>query len=124
MLQLFDIIPPPGQFGHDTRLEGSADYTGHGNVDVMTVTPELGHVYAPTSTPTDDWYGGHRPATSSSSVALDARRPASAWWQLPGAPWSAGLRLPAALIPVDVTVDGGRQGKQVSNRPSPTYSIA
>ena len=62
MLWLFDIIPRPGQFGHDTWLEGSAEYTGHGNVWTwMSCDPELGYVYAPTSTPTDDWYGGHRP---------------------------------------------------------------
>ncbi len=110
MLWLFDIIPRPGQFGHDTWLEGSADYTGHGNVWTwMSCDPELGYVYAPTSTPTDDWYGGHRPGDGlfgESLVALDARTGERVWHFQAVHHGLWDYDFPAAPILVDVTVDG------------------
>jgi quinoprotein glucose dehydrogenase len=109
-LWLFDIIPRPGQFGHDTWLEGSADYTGHGNVWTwMSCDPELGYVYAPTSTPTDDWYGGHRPGDGlfgESLVALDARTGRRVWHFQAVHHGLWDYDFPAAPILVDVTVEG------------------
>ena len=42
----------------------------------MSADEDLGYVYLPTSTPTNDHYGGHRPGDNlfaESVVALDAR---------------------------------------------------
>ncbi|MEE2777105.1 MAG: PQQ-binding-like beta-propeller repeat protein [Acidobacteriota bacterium] len=48
--------------GYDTWEEGSAEYSGNANVWTnMTADTELGLVYLPFGTPTNDWYGGHRP---------------------------------------------------------------
>jgi quinoprotein glucose dehydrogenase len=47
----------------------------NGNVGVwtqITVDEELGLVYLPVETPTSDYYGGHRPATTSSPRASSA----------------------------------------------------
>jgi len=49
------------EFGSDTWLEESWRYSGNTNVwGNLTADPELGYVYLATSTPTSDYYGGHR----------------------------------------------------------------
>jgi quinoprotein glucose dehydrogenase len=112
MLWLFDIVPRRGQVGYDSWLEGSADYTGHGNVWTwMSCDPELGYVYAPTSTPTDDWYGGHRPGDGlfgESLVALDARTGQRVWHFQAVHHGLWDYDFPAAPILIDVTVGGQR----------------
>lgn len=58
---IFQSVPQPGEFGHDTWEDGSWEYTGNTNVwTLMSVDEELGYVYLPFGTPTNDWYGGHR----------------------------------------------------------------
>ncbi len=53
--------PDEGDFGTDTWEEDSWRYTGNANVwTIMSADPELGLVYLPFGTPTNDWYGGHR----------------------------------------------------------------
>ena len=60
-LWTFNTIPQAGEFGVETWEDGSWKYTGACNVwSMMSADEELGYVYLPTSTPTDDWYGGHR----------------------------------------------------------------
>ena len=50
------------EFGYDTWEEGAAEYTGNTNVwSMISVDEELGYVYLPFGTPTNDYYGGHRP---------------------------------------------------------------
>ncbi len=57
----FHNPPKKGEVGHGTWLEGSAEYTGNANVWTnMSADHELGLVYLPFGTPTNDWYGGHR----------------------------------------------------------------
>ena len=47
--------------GAETWENGSHKHTGNTNVwTVMSGDEELGFVYLPFSTPTNDWYGGHR----------------------------------------------------------------
>ena len=59
---LFFLIPREGELGYDTWEDGAAEYTGSANVwSFMSCDEELGRLYAPTTTPSDDWYGGHRP---------------------------------------------------------------
>ena len=57
----FHNPPMKGEFGYDTWENGAADYSGNANVWTnMSADPELGLVYLPFGTPTNDWYGGHR----------------------------------------------------------------
>jgi quinoprotein glucose dehydrogenase len=60
-LWTFHTIPTPGEFGYETWLEDSAEYTGSANVWGGGVyDPELDYIYLPTSSPTNNYYGGHR----------------------------------------------------------------
>ena len=60
-LWTFQTIPQEGEFGNDTWKEGSWKTTGNANVwTMMSADEELGLVYLPVSTPTNDFYGGHR----------------------------------------------------------------
>ncbi len=80
---VFNTIPARGEFGHDTWLDGSADYTGNtGAWAPISADPELGYVYVPVEAPTGDFYGGHRPGDnlfSQSIVCLDAKTGARVW---------------------------------------------
>lgn len=58
---IFHAIAQEGDFGNDTWEGDSWKYTGNANVwTLMSTDEELGYVYLPMSTPTNDWYGGHR----------------------------------------------------------------
>jgi quinoprotein glucose dehydrogenase len=106
----FHTIPQPGEFGHETWEDGSWEYTGNTNVwTMMSADEELGIVYLPVSTPTNDWYGGHRLGDNlfaESLVALDATTGERLWhFQfVRHGVWDYDL--PAAPILVDVTVNG------------------
>ena len=57
----FHNPPEKGELGYETWENGAAEYTGNANVWTnMSADPELGLVYLPFGTPTNDWYGGHR----------------------------------------------------------------
>ncbi len=57
----FNSIPQDGEFGNDTWENDSWKYTGNTNVwSMMSADDELGYVYLPFGTPTNDYYGGHR----------------------------------------------------------------
>ena len=57
----FNPIPQPGDVGNETWENGSWEYSGAANVwTLMSADEELGYVYLPHGTPTNDWYGGHR----------------------------------------------------------------
>jgi quinoprotein glucose dehydrogenase len=107
---VFHIIPLAGEVGYDTWEEGSAEYTGHGNVWTwMSCDEELGMVYAPTSTPTNDWYGGHRPGSglfAESLVALDAKTGERKWHFQAVHHGLWDYDFPAAPILADVVVNG------------------
>ncbi len=85
LLWTFHTIPEPGEEGHDTWLEGSAEYTGNAGVWApISFDAETGYVYLPTEAATGDYYGGHRPGAnlfSTSLVALDARTGRKVWHQ-------------------------------------------
>ena len=80
---VFNPVPGPGEFGHETWEDGSWEYSGSGNVwTVMSADPELGHVYLPTATPAHDWYGGHRPGDNlfaESLVCLECETGRRVW---------------------------------------------
>lgn len=102
--------PKPDQVGYDTWKEGSADYTGNANVWThMSADEELGLVYLPFGTPTDDWYGGHRKGDglfAESLVAVHAETGKLAWYfqHVHHGVWDYDLPTAPALI--NVTVDG------------------
>ncbi len=109
-LWTFRSVPRPGEFGHETWENGSAEYTGNTNVwTLMSVDEELGYVYLPFGTPTNDYYGGHRPGDNlfaESLVCLDARTGRRVWHfqMVRHGLWDYDL--PAAPNVIDITVDG------------------
>ena len=58
---IFHTVPQQGEPGVETWRNDSWQYTGNTNAwSMMSVDHELGYVYVPTGTPTNDYYGGHR----------------------------------------------------------------
>ena len=109
-LWIFHTVPAAGEFGSETWLNDSREYTGNtGAWAQMSADEELGLVYVPTEMPTGDLYGGHRPGDNlfaDSVLALDSKTGERVWhyqtihhdlwdWDLPCAP-----------ILADITVDG------------------
>ncbi len=82
-LWIFRTIPQTGAFGSDTWENGSNEVTGNTNVWArMSADEELGYVYLPTSTPTNDWYGGDRPGDNlfaESLVCLNVKTGERIW---------------------------------------------
>ena len=108
----FHVVPRPGEFGADSWEDESATYTGATNMWTSpSADPELGYVYVPLSSPTNDWYGGHRRGNnlfSDSLVCLDATTGKRVWHfqTVHHDVWDYDL--PAAPILGDITVDGRR----------------
>lgn len=79
----FNVIPQPGEYGHETWENDAWQYTG----DISSWAPisadqELGLVYIPTNGVTIDYYGGHHPGDNlygTSLISLDARTGERAW---------------------------------------------
>ena len=109
----FHTVPEAGEQGVDTWLADSWKYSGSTNVwAVMSADEELGHVYLPTSTPTNDHYGGHRPGDNlfaESVVALDARTGKRVWHFQTVHHGIWDYDLPAAPVLADLTIDGRRR---------------
>ncbi len=109
-LWTFHTIPLKGEFGYDTWQDGSAERTGHVGVwTQMAIDEDLGMVYLPVETPTNDYYGGHRPGNNlfaESLVALDLKTGKRIWhFQIVHHPlWD--LDLSSAPILADITVNG------------------
>ena len=110
MKWIFHTIPQEGELGVETWQDGSWKYTGNTNVwTTMSCDEELGYVYLPTSTPTNDWYGGHRKGDNlfaESIVALDARTGERKWHFQAVHHGLWDYDFPCAPNLVDVTVDG------------------
>ncbi len=110
LLWTFHTIPRPGEVGNETWEKDSWAYTGHTNVwGTMSGDEELGHVYLPLTTPTNDWYGGHRPGSNlfaESIVALDIKS-GKRLWHFQGVHhgmWDYDFPCPPILA--DITVNG------------------
>jgi len=88
-LWIFHTVPQEGEVGNETWLtrmdedQASWEYTGNTNMWAWpSADEELGYVYLPLSTPTNDYYGGHRPGNNlfaESLVCLDARTGERIW---------------------------------------------
>ena len=106
----FNVIPQPGQVGHDTWENDAWQYTG----DISSWAPlsadlERGLVYIPTNGVTIDYYGGFSPGDnlfSTSLIALDAKTGERAWhYQLVHHDiWNYDT--PTAPVLLDVNIDG------------------
>ena len=116
-LWLFRTIPQADEFGNDSWENDSWRYSGNTGVWApMSADEELGYVYLPVETPTNDLYGGHRPGDNlfaESLVCLDAKTGERIWhFQfVHHGIWDYDI--PTAPTLIDITV-GGRRIKAVA----------
>ncbi len=110
MKWIFHTIAQGEEFGADTWHDESWRYSGHSNVwGTMAVDEELGYVYLPTGTPTNDWYGGMRPGDNlfaESIVAVDAETGERVWHFQAVHHGLWDYDFPTAGNLLDITVDG------------------
>ena len=116
-LWIFHTIPLPGEYGYESWLDGSADYTGNTGVWAqISVDEELEIVYLPVEESTGDYYGAYRPGDNlfgETLLAVDLHSGERKWhYQLVHhGIWDHDI--PAAPILLDINVDG-RQIKAVA----------
>ena len=106
----FNVLPGPGEFGHDSWENDAWKWTG----DISSWAPlsadqERGIVYVPTNGATLDFYGGFRPGDnlfSTSLIALDVKTGKRKWhFQMVHHDiWNYDT--PTAPVLLDVNVDG------------------
>ena len=107
---VFRTVPQGDDFGAETWGDESWRYSGNTNVwSAMSADDELGYVYLPTSTPTNDYYGGHRPGDNlfaESLVAVGIETGERIWHfqAVHHGVWDYDF--PAAPTLLDITVDG------------------
>ena len=115
-LWIFHTVPQEREPGVETWLidpeadQASWEYTGNANMwAAAAADEELGYVYLPLSTPTNDYYGGHRPGDNlfaESLVCLEARTGRLVWYfqAVHHGLWDYDFPAPPNLV--DITVDG------------------
>jgi glucose dehydrogenase len=83
LLWKFNVIPQPGEYGHETWENDAWEWTGDvSSWAPISADPENNLVYIPTNGATIDYYGGFRPGDnlfSTSIIALDVRTGERAW---------------------------------------------
>jgi quinoprotein glucose dehydrogenase len=110
LLWTFHTVAQGEEPGAETWEKESWKEAGNANVWApMSADEELGYVYLPVSTPTNDYYGGHRPGDGlygESLVCLDVATGRKVWhYQLVHhGLWDYDP--PAAPNLIDITVDG------------------
>ncbi len=113
----FHVVPREGDPAISTWEEGSWRYSGAGNVWApMSADDELGYVYLPTTSVTNDMFGGHRLGSnlySTSIVCLEAATGKRVWHFQTVHHDLFDYDNPAAPILADITV-GGRRIKAVA----------
>lgn len=106
----FHTVPTEGEFGAETWEDESWREGGAANAwGPITVDTELGYVYVTTSTPTNDFYGGHRLGDNlfgETLLCLDAETGKRIWHfqMIHHGLWDYDPGAAANLV--DVTVDG------------------
>ena len=109
-LWIFHTVPQKGEFGYDTWLNGSAEYSGNaGSWCQNSADPELGLVYVGVEMPTGDWYGGERPGNGlfgESIVALDVLTGKRRWHYQTVHHGIQDRDISCAPMLCDITVDG------------------
>ena len=107
---IFRTVPQGDDLGVDSWENGSWRYSGGANVwSAFSVDDDLGYLYLPTGTPTNDYYGGHRPGDNlfaESLVALDIETGERIWHfqAVHHGVWDYDFPTHPNLV--DVTVDG------------------
>ena len=107
----FNVIPQPGEYGHETWENDAWQYTGDiSSWAPISADPELDIVYIPTNGVTIDYYGGHHPGDNlygTSLIALHAATGERAWhFQMVHHDiWNYDT--PTAPILLDVTTESG-----------------
>jgi quinoprotein glucose dehydrogenase len=108
----FNVLPRPGEFGHDTWENDAWKWTGDiSSWAPLAADPERGLVYVPTNGATMDFFGGFRPGNnlfSTSLIALDVKTGKRVWhYQLVHHDiWNYDTSTAPVLM--DVTVGGRR----------------
>ena len=114
---IFHTVPQAGELGNETWENESWKYTGNtNNWTLMSADEELGYVYIPLGTPTNDWYGGHRLGNNlfaESLVCLEAKTGKRVWHYQTVHHGVWDYDLPAAPVLCNIRV-GGRQIKAVA----------
>ena len=107
----FHTVPNSAdEFGADTWLNDSWRYSGNANVwSMLSGDNELGHVYLPTGTATNDYYGADRPGDnlySETIIAVDVETGARVWHfqAVHHGLWDYDFPTHSNLV--DLTVDG------------------
>ncbi|HIA48544.1 MAG TPA: pyrroloquinoline quinone-dependent dehydrogenase [Candidatus Hydrogenedentes bacterium] len=112
LLWTFNIVPWDGEFGADTWEDSANTYTGSANVwTSISGDEELGYVYLPTSTPTNDFYGGHRLGDglfAESLVCLNVKTGNRVWHFQTVHHGLWDYDLPCAPNLMDIVVDGNK----------------
>lgn len=107
---IFHTVPQRGEPGVETWKNDSWQYTGNTNAwSMLSVDHELGYVYVPTGTPTNDFYGGHRPGDNlyaESLLCIDAASGERVWHFQAVHHGLWDYDFPAAPNLVDIVVDG------------------
>jgi quinoprotein glucose dehydrogenase len=79
----FNVIPKPGEYGHETWENDAWEWTGDvSSWAPLSADPENNLVYIPTNSATIDYYGGFRPGDNlygAALIALDTRTGERAW---------------------------------------------
>ena len=79
----FHTVPQEGEEGVETWLNDSWRYSGNANVwSMLSGDEELGYVYLPTGTPTNDFYGSDRPGDNlfaESLICVDVETGKKVW---------------------------------------------
>ncbi len=106
----FNVIPKPGEYGHETWENDAWEWTGDvSSWAPLSADPENDLVYIPTNSATIDYYGGFRPGDNlygASVIALNASTGERAWhFQFVHHEiWN--FDTPTAPILMDLNVDG------------------
>jgi quinoprotein glucose dehydrogenase len=109
-LWIFHTVPMRGEFGTESWLEGSNEYTGNTGVWAqISVDPELETVYLPVEEATGDYFGADRPGDNlfaETLLAVDLNTGKRKWhYQLVHhGIWD--MDIPCAPILFDTVVDG------------------
>jgi quinoprotein glucose dehydrogenase len=109
---VWHVIPRAGEPGVETWEQEAWAYTGAGNVwSLMSADDDLGYVYLPTTSVTNDMYGGHRLGNnlfSSSIVCVDAATGKRVWHFQTVHHDLFDYDNPTAPVLGDITVNGRR----------------
>lgn len=106
----FHTVPQAGEEGVETWQNESWKYSGNANVwSMMSADEELGYVYLPITTPTNDYYGGHRLGNNlfaESLVCVDVATGKKVWHFQAVHHGLWDYDFPAAPNLLDITVEG------------------